>query len=205
MFPVGLRLSGRAVLVVGAGRIAARKAAALAEQGALLTVVAPQHSEAMDAVDVARRLHREFLPRDLDGKWFVTTATGRPEVDGAVFRAASQRRVWCNAADDPEHCSTVLPATARRGDLTISVSSGARSPATASWMRRRVEAMLDDGTLEVFEAAARVRGRLRSAGLPTEVSGWAEVLDEHALELVASGHTGALEDLLERRVGVASR
>ncbi len=201
LVPVGLRVEGRPILIVGAGRIAARKAQAYASQGARLTVVAPDHSPDMDAIDVERRLHREFEPSDLDGTWLVVTATGLPTVDGAVFRAAESRRLWCNAADDPDHCSVVLPAVVRSGDLTVTISSAGRSPAAASWIRRRIERLLDEDTLAVFEVAARVRARLRADGHPTEVPGWAEVLDQDALALVANGRHAELESRLARAVG----
>jgi uroporphyrin-III C-methyltransferase/precorrin-2 dehydrogenase/sirohydrochlorin ferrochelatase len=111
--PVGLRVDGRSVLVVGAGRIAARKARAYVDQGAAVTVVAPEHSPEMAEVAVARRVVREFRPRDVRRRWLVVTATGDRAVDAAVFRAAERRRIWCNAADDPANCSVILPAVAR--------------------------------------------------------------------------------------------
>lgn len=193
--PVGLRVDGRSVLVVGAGRIAARKARTYLDQGAAVTVVAPAHSPEMAVLDV-ERIVREFRPRDLRGRWLVVTATGDPRVDGAVFRAAERRRIWCNAADDPVNCSVILPAVTRAGDVTISISTGGRSPATASWLRRRIAAILDDDTLAVAATSADVRAEVRSAGLSTEVDGWAEVLDRDALDLVASGHGDVLHDRL---------
>ncbi|MEZ5239160.1 MAG: bifunctional precorrin-2 dehydrogenase/sirohydrochlorin ferrochelatase [Microthrixaceae bacterium] len=159
------------------------------------------HCAEMLDLEVSRRLERAFEPRDLDGKWLVVTATGDRDVDAAVFEAAERRRVWCNAADDPGNCSATLPARVELGDVTVSVSSGARSPAASSWLRRRIEAILDDDTLAVFEIAARVRQRMRSAGLPTEVEGWSEVLDSEALEMVAAGREAELERLLSERVG----
>lgn len=194
--PVGLRVEGRAVLVVGAGRIAARKAKAYVDQGAAVTVVAPDHGPEMADVAVVERIHRTFRPRDVRRRWLVVAATGDPVIDEAVFRAAERRRVWCNAADDPANCSVILPAVARAGDITVAISSGGRSPATASWLRRRIEAMLDDDTLAVADTCAEVRSEVRAAGLPTEVDGWAELLDREALELVGDGHVDVLHDRL---------
>jgi precorrin-2 dehydrogenase/sirohydrochlorin ferrochelatase len=203
--PVGLRVAGKTVLVVGAGRIAARKAHAYASQGARLTVVAPDHSAEMDAIEVDRRVRRLFDPSDLEGVWFAVTATGNPAVDGAVFQAAEARRIWCNAADDPDHCSVVLPAVIRSGDLTATISSGGRSPAVASWLRRRIDRLLDDDTQAVFEIAARLRADLRSNGQPTEVPGWHEVLDRDAMSLVTQGRHEELERRLSAAVGLGTR
>jgi siroheme synthase-like protein len=198
--PVGLRVAGRHILVVGAGSIAARKAATYVGRGALVTVVAPHHGEAMDALPLLRRRHRPYRPSDLDGMWLVVTATGDPGVDGAVFADAERRQIWCNAADDPAHCSVILPAVARRGDVTVSVATGGRSPAVASWLRRRIEALLDDATLAVLDTAAGVREEVRAAGRPTEVPGWAEVLDGTALDLARRGRLADLERRLHEAV-----
>jgi precorrin-2 dehydrogenase len=194
--PVGLRVEGRSILVVGAGRIAARKAKAYLDQGAVVTVVAPEHRAEMDALPVEHRIRREFRPDDLDDQWLVVTATGDPSVDGAVFRAAERRRIWCNAADDPANCSVILPAVSRAGDLTVAISSGGTSPATASWLRRRIDSILDDDTLAVAATCSEVRDEVRAAGLPTEVDGWADVLDREALDLVAAGRGDILHDRL---------
>lgn len=194
--PVGLRVEGRDILVVGAGPIGARKAAAYVDRGARVTVVAPEHSAEMDDLAVVERHHREYESGDLDGKWLAVTATGIPAVDGAVFADAEERLIWCNAADDPTNCSVILPAVARSDDVTIAIHTGGRSPASASWLRRRIEALLDDATLAVIRTATAVRDRVRAEGYPTEVPGWAEVLDGDALALARDGRLDELETTL---------
>ena len=49
-YPVSLDVAGRACLVVGGGPVAARKARALLECGALVTVVAPTLSADMESL-----------------------------------------------------------------------------------------------------------------------------------------------------------
>ncbi|MFV0257182.1 MAG: bifunctional precorrin-2 dehydrogenase/sirohydrochlorin ferrochelatase [Acidimicrobiales bacterium] len=200
--PVALRVEGRSVLVVGAGRIAARKAAPLVAAGAEVTVVAPEHTPAMDAVPVTARRRRPFTPDDLEGVRLVITATGDPTVDGAVFAEAERRRVWCNAADDPAHCSVILPAVTRRHGVTVAISTGGRSPAVASWLRRRIDALLDDTTGTVIDVATAVREQMRAAGRPTEVPGWADVLDNQALALAAAGRRDDLERAFTTALGL---
>lgn len=183
LIPVGLRVEKRSVLVVGAGRIAARKTAPYVDHGAFVTVVAPDHCAEMNELNVVHRVSRPFEFDDLDGMWLVVAATGDPIVDGAVFAEAERRRIFCNAADDPDHCSVILPAVARRGDLTVTISTGGRSPATATWLRRRINRILDEPTSAAFAVAANVRDERRSAGLATEVPGWQEALDAYEEDL----------------------
>jgi siroheme synthase-like protein len=194
--PVGLRVEKRRIVVVGAGRIAARKASAYADQGALLTVVAPNHGPEMSYVNVDERVYRRFEPSDLDEAWLAVTATGDQAVDGAVFAEAERRRIWCNAADDPDRCSAILPAVSRTGDITIAVSTSGRSPAVASWLRRLIDELLDDDLNSITQACANVRTKVRSMGLSTEVPGWSRVLDHEARQLVSSGQVDELESRL---------
>ena len=99
LFPTFLKLAGRPVLVVGGGRMAAAKLPALAEAGALVTVVAPDVRPEIEAANVTVR-RRGFAADDLDGAWFVVAAA-TPEVNEQVARVAEERRVFVNAVDDP--------------------------------------------------------------------------------------------------------
>src|SRR5580693_4725716 len=120
-FPVSLDLSHRPCLVVGAGPVAARKAQSLLDCGARVTVVAPDIAEPMR--DLTSRLHtletRAYRPGDVAGFQLVITATGDPAVDGAVAAEAEAAGIWVNSADDPAHCSFILPAVYRDGAVSI--------------------------------------------------------------------------------------
>lgn len=192
--PVGLRVDGRLIVIVGAGPIAARKAAAYYQQGAMLRVIAPVHSDEMNqlgAGDDPTRIERIVGPyqaRHLALAWMVVTATGDTSVDGAVYRDAERRRLWCNAADDPVHCSAILPSVVRKGPITVGISTGGTSPATASWMRRRTQhfvetELLSDASLAAHAVARSVRNEMRANAQPTEIEGWQEALDEFQTRL----------------------
>src|SRR5262245_14060460 len=100
-YPVFLRLDQVAVLVVGAGPVAARKVAGLAAAGAAVRVVAPDISSGLDRTLVDEIHERPYEPGDLDGVRLVVTATGRPDIDAAVAADATAAGIWVNAADQP--------------------------------------------------------------------------------------------------------
>src|SRR5215469_5734482 len=139
-FPVSLDVTGRACLVVGGGRVAARKARTLLECGALVTVIAPALAPEME--ELSGRLQavegRAYASGDAARFRLVVTATGLPEVDGAVHDDAEAAGVWVNSADDRAHSSFILPAVHRDGAVTVAVSTGGLSPAFASWLRDRL-------------------------------------------------------------------
>ena len=102
----------------------------------------------------------------------VITATGRPDVDGAVYADAEAAGVWVNSADDRAHSSFILPAVHRDGAVTVAVSTGGLSPALASWLRTRLAAECGEnlGTLaqllgEAAPAAPRGGCAQRLGGL----------------------------------------
>jgi uroporphyrin-III C-methyltransferase/precorrin-2 dehydrogenase/sirohydrochlorin ferrochelatase len=99
--PVNLLVAGRRVIVVGAGRVAARKIATLVELGAAVEVVAPSIGDEVRARAAAGEVvvhERAFEPADLDGAWLAFTATDDPAVNAAVHDAGEAARVWVNSA-----------------------------------------------------------------------------------------------------------
>ena len=80
-YPANLVVTGRRCVVVGAGRVAARKISALLAAGADVHVVAPEVGDDVRALAAAGELtleERPFVADDLDGAWLATTATGVP-------------------------------------------------------------------------------------------------------------------------------
>ena len=164
LFPVFLKLSGRRVVVVGAGPVAASKLDALLQAGADVTVIAPEVHPAIHAADV-RIEAREFQPADLDDAWLVVAAA-TPEVNAAVAREAARRRLFVNAVDDPEHASAYLGGVVRRSGVTIAISTSGEAPALAGVLREGIDAVLPED-LERWTASARaMRARWKAEGVP---------------------------------------
>ena len=188
-YPVSLDVADRPCLVVGGGPVAARKAHALVDCGAAVTVIAPSLSGEMEAL--APLLHtlerRAYLPGDVSAFRLVVTATGIPEVDGAVYADAEAAGIWLNSADDAAHCSFILPAVHRDGAVTVSVSTGGLSPALASWLRDRIAAQFDVDLGALAQLLGEARERLRATGSPSDAVDWTALLDGPLPELVRSG------------------
>ena len=94
---MGLEVAGRPVLVAGGGPVAARRAAVLAADGAVVTVVAPEVCE--DVADLVMdglvRWHqRTVTEADVDGVWLVHAATDDRSTNADLCRWATDRRVW---------------------------------------------------------------------------------------------------------------
>jgi len=180
-FPINLNLTGRKVLVVGAGRIATRKAQQLVPCGADVTVIAPLVVPLMRDLPVTI-LEREYVAGDALGYRLVITATGNVEVDQAIYDECEAAGIWVNSADDPERCAFTLPAVVRRGSLMITSSTGGASPALSSWIRARLDEMLDDDLAELVSDLAAERARIHALGASTEDVNWAPIIESLAAE-----------------------
>lgn len=156
-----LDLAGRWVLVVGGGGIAARRVSALLEVGARVRIVAIEANDdlrRMASEDTRVELHlRPYREGDLEGAALVFAATGAADVQKFIAEGAARRGLWVNAADDPAHCSFLMPAILERGPITVSVSTGGESPALAVRLRDELERSLGPE----YATAAELLGDLR--------------------------------------------
>lgn len=166
IYPTALRLLGRPVLVVGGGPVAARRARGLLDAGAQVTVVTPVASAALRELADAGLLTwepRPYLSSDVDGVWFVQTATGDPAVDTQVSADAEAQRIWCVNASDHEASAAWTPAVAVVDDVQIAVNAGG-DPRRAMALRDAVATALETGDLPL-------RRRRASAGSVALVGG----------------------------------
>jgi uroporphyrin-III C-methyltransferase / precorrin-2 dehydrogenase / sirohydrochlorin ferrochelatase len=165
IYPTALRLLGRPVLVVGGGRVAARRAKGLLDAGARVTVVAPEATDALRELADAGLLTwepRTYRSDDVDGVWFVQTATGDPAVDTAVASDAEAQRVWCVNASDHESSAAWTPAVAVVDDVKIAVNAGG-DPRRAMALRDAVATALESGDLPLRRRRAH-RGSVALVG-----------------------------------------
>lgn len=156
-YPVMLGLVGRRVVVVGGGRVAARRLPALLTAGADVLVVDPHPREPIGQLATAGRValrRQPFAPADLDDAWFVHACTGDAGVNAAVAAEAERRRLWCVRADDATAATAWTPASGNADGLTVAVSAGG-DPRRARAVRDAVLAKIRAGTL----AAPRHRRR----------------------------------------------
>jgi siroheme synthase-like protein len=198
-WPVNLIVRGRRVVVVGAGRIAARKVEPLLDLGADIVVVAPNAGREITAWAAAGRLvlqARAFEPDDVEGAWLVVTATDDAAVNRAVHDAAETRRIFVNSADDPENCSFTLLSVVRRADVVVAIGTGGRSPALAKWLRRRLSDEIGPEYETLMDLLAQAREEIRANGQSSEDADWQRALDGGMLDLVREGRIDEARELL---------
>ena len=148
-FPLFIELESKPCLVVGSGNVASRKAKALADYGARVTVVSPE------------TCGRGFEDADVEGMSLVVAATDDRALNRHVADLCKARGIPVNAVDDPANCTFFFPAVFRKGPIVAAVSSGGACPVAAKLVRdRAARAMPDDFVAEV-ERLGRARDELK--------------------------------------------
>jgi uroporphyrin-III C-methyltransferase/precorrin-2 dehydrogenase/sirohydrochlorin ferrochelatase len=205
-YPVSLDLEGRRCVVVGGGTVAEHKVQGLLDAGAAVTVVAGAFTPALK--DLAARgevelLHRPYARGDLAGAFLTIAATDDGAVNAEVFAEASEGNVLCNAVDDVAHCHFAAPSIVRRGDLTISVSTGGKAPALAKRLRQTLSAQFGDewGVLVEVLAESRAAALARNGGtrdvdFATWAQRWALALDGDLAGMVRDGRAAEVAEIV---------
>ncbi|MEU4407259.1 uroporphyrinogen-III C-methyltransferase [Streptosporangium sp. NPDC023963] len=146
---LGLRLSGRRVLVVGGGRVAQRRVPALLDAGALVTIVSTSVTHALDDLIATGRVTweaRRYQVGDVDGAWLVQACTNDRAVNAAVAAEAEAKRIWCVRADDKDASAAWTPASGKVDEISVAITAGG-DPRRAAGIRDAVVGALRDGTV----------------------------------------------------------
>src|SRR5437773_350900 len=195
-----LNLTGRAVLLVGGGRVATAKLQQLLAAGARVRVVAPEISEEiLSTTSQVQLARRPFVPSDLDGVWLVVAAATR-RVNREVAAVAETRRVFVNAVDDPANASAFLSGVVRRDGVTLAISTSGDAPGLTALVREALDAVLPRDLGAWMREARRQRSAWRRHRVP--VAARRPLLLEALNRLYEKGRPG---DLNRERLSATTR
>ena len=148
-YPLELRISGRRVVVVGAGTVAERRIDALLAAGGDVVVVAPAATARITELAAAGAITwhpRAYSPDDLSAAWLVHAATEDARVNAEVAAHADALRVWSVRADDAAASTAWVPATTRVDGVSVSVTSNG-DPGRSTALRNAIGDLLARGAL----------------------------------------------------------
>ncbi|WP_109001705.1 uroporphyrinogen-III C-methyltransferase [Streptomyces rishiriensis] len=171
-YPVGLRLAGRRVVVLGGGQVAQRRLPALIAAGADVRLVSPEATPSVEAMADAGELvwsRRVYAEGDLEAAWYALIATSDPAANRQASAEAEARRVWCVRSDDADAATAWTPATGHSEGVTIAVlttKARGRDPRHTAAVRDAVVEGLRDGTLVAPHHRTRTPGVALVGGGP---------------------------------------
>lgn len=143
---VGLRLTGKKVVMVGGGTVAQRRLPLLVASGADVHVIAISATPAVEAIDGIALNLREFRTGDLDGAWYAIAATDDPDVNAAIVAEAEARHIFCVRADIAREGTAVTPASFEYEGLAVGVLAGGEHRRSAA-IRSAIHEALQQGVI----------------------------------------------------------
>jgi precorrin-2 dehydrogenase/sirohydrochlorin ferrochelatase len=193
---VNLALEGRAAVVVGGGEVAARKVQDLLAAKAHVTVIAPRLCDGIVALADEKRIvahGRPYRAADLAGAFVAIAATDDEGLNARVAADAAAMNVLVNVVDRPALCTFTVPATLRRGDLTLAVATEGRCPALAGILRAELEERYGPEYAELAGLFGEARKKMIELG-------WdGRRIRETLAGIYRAGDRGLLDEFLTRR------
>lgn len=164
--PLFCDMTGKEVLVFGAGKIAARRVEVLLSFGAAVTLAAPEFAPEMEELvrrffvpegertdraehvskagkirEIKRCAYRPgSIPEEMD---YVLAVTDDPAVNEAIYRECRHREIPVNVASDQTKCDFYFPAVIESEDVIIGVTSGGRNHKKVREIAQRIREMLE--------------------------------------------------------------
>jgi siroheme synthase-like protein len=177
-YPLFMDLEGLPCLVAGGGKVAERKAAALIETGARVTVVSPALTPFLKRLEKKKRfryLKARYQSRHAAGTRLIIGATGDPEVNRRIFQDAEKKGIPVNIVDQPELCRFIVPAVSRLRDIALAISTGGSSPGISAMMRRELEGHLLKKYAPLVDALKKIRPQLRGLSKAQKSRFWKRI------------------------------
>lgn len=210
MYPINLDLTGQACLVLGGGSVAERKVQRLLDEGAVVTVIAPALTPALQILAEEHQLswqRRTYQPGDETTFFLIICATDDEAVSQAVSAAAKAQGKLLNVCDVPDLCNFTLPSIVRQGDLQLTISTNGKAPAFSRWLRKHLEQHFDEryGRWMAELAAIRKEGQALLATSQDRQAFWRQALTDDVMDLVENNEIDAASSLLRKRLAAWER
>ncbi|MCX7817412.1 MAG: bifunctional precorrin-2 dehydrogenase/sirohydrochlorin ferrochelatase [Syntrophales bacterium] len=164
-YPIFVNVKDRLCTVVGGGEVAERKVKRLLECGARVVVVSSEITEGLAKLRDAgliTHISEEYRSSHIKGSFLVIGATNRRETNKKISADCRRENVLVNIVDSPDECDFIVPSVLTRGDLTVAISTGGRSPALARRIREELETTFGEEYAVLSEILGRLRVRVKS-------------------------------------------
>lgn len=175
--------------MTGEGYALAAKVRALVDASAEVIYINARAEEGIAELARDGRIRwerRDFVPDDLADCFLVIT----DRIDNLeIFRLAEERKVLCNAVDDPEFCRFSFGSVHRQGDLTIAISTNGVAPALAVRLREQLQREVGDDYAEFLRLLKELRPQVmeRIPDFESRRKLWYRIIDSDVPEKLRRG------------------
>ena len=131
-FPVFTQIEGKRCLVVGGGKVAARKVHTLLQYRADVVVIAKKVCDEIKEVlpeksifeDFIKNEESDFLEKEIQKAFLVVAATSSREENHRAAELCHAYHILVNVADSEAESSFIFPSVVRKGNIVLELTAG---------------------------------------------------------------------------------
>lgn len=205
LLPLFIDIKEKPCLIIGGGKIAARKLKMLCKAEANVTVIAPTICDEISTLCKTHSLtsyQRGFTDSDITQQSLIIAATNDSALNKHISDLAKQRNILVNVADNFKQGDVVLPSVIDRDPIQIAVTTGGASPVLARLLRRNLERCTPSAYGSLASLVEKYRQQTAES-IQDEDSRrrfWEEVLQGPISEMVLAGKVDIAEETLQRKL-----
>jgi len=204
-FPIFMNLKNRPCLVVGAGKVAARKIQLLVKARATVTVVSPEVCDEVEQMFQRGEIslkQRTFEETDIDKSVLVIASTDNQDVNKQISTLCCEQQIPVNVVDQTDLCGFIMPSIVDRSPIQIAISTGGSSPVLARLLRARLESYIPAayGKLAQLVDGFRYQVIQKFKDSKQVKIFWEKALQGKVTELLFAGNEHAAKKALEKAI-----
>ncbi|WP_330938171.1 bifunctional precorrin-2 dehydrogenase/sirohydrochlorin ferrochelatase [Bacillus licheniformis] len=159
MLPLHINMKGKAAVIAGGGKIAARRLKTVLAEGASATVISPEASEEMLGLINEHGIEwkkKKAEPGDFKNAFLIILATDDHEANKRLAASAAPEQL-VNVASEAELGNVYVPKIINRGNITISVSTNGASPRHTIRLAGQIDDLINDELVQEIDELFRKR------------------------------------------------
>lgn len=146
-FPLFMDISDKKIVVVGAGKIAARRVKTLVDFGAAIVVVAPQISPELEQLEQEHKItiiRREYQREDIYDAWMVLATTDNHKLNEEIYSVAKCLGALVNVASNREKCDFHFPGIVKKDSYVVGINASGKDHHGAAVLREKISEVLEE-------------------------------------------------------------
>ena len=198
LYPINLDIENKFCVVVGGGEVALRKIRGLLAAGAKVKVIAPEICAGVEELFHSGKIsliREKFSAELLGDEIILIAATDNPAINQLAARAAQEKKILVNKVEGADGNFNV-PSKIMRGELLLTISTGANSPAFSKFVREMLEGELGENFgagLEIISRRRREVQQLLSNHAERKIF-WQKILTQETWKLLKEDNLEELEE-----------
>ena len=181
--PLFVNIKDKAVLFVGGGNVALRKARQFAEAGAQIKVVAPEINEGFKKLANISFEVRKAVPEDISDRYFaVIFASPDKETNEKLSKICKNKRIIVDRCDDHSKSDFVTGSITTSGSIINSTVSGG-IPALSRFLNKEIEMLFTPELKKLNELLTELRPAIISSN-KLEKTYWNNLINKETLQRI---------------------